>query len=99
MFLRICPYFPFNARVCVNQHERLACQLRGEGIFFRKAANAYVQSSDPERLQQLADGFSPADLEVPIQSWLRELVPFYASSDPNRISNCVCISEPRKPSA
>ena len=27
MFLRICPYFPFNARVCVNQHEHLARQL------------------------------------------------------------------------
>jgi predicted ATPase len=89
MFLRICPYFPFNARVCVNQHERLACQLRDEGIFFRKAANAFVQCADPERLQQLADGLTPADLEVPMQGWLRELVPFYASTDPNRISDCV----------
>jgi hypothetical protein len=89
MFLRICPYFPFNARVCVNQHEHLARQLQGEGIFFRKAANAFVQCADPERLQQLADGLTPADLEVPIQCWLRELVPFYASPDPNRISDCV----------
>jgi hypothetical protein len=89
MFLRICPYFPFNARVCVNQHEWLARQLQDEGIFFRKAANAFVQCSDPERLQHLADGLTPADLEVPIQCWLRELVPFYASSDPNRISDCV----------
>ncbi len=89
MFLRICPYFPFNARVCINQHERLARQLQGEGIFFRKAANAFVQCSDPERLQQLADGLTPADLEVPIQCWLRELVPFYANSDPNRISDYV----------
>jgi hypothetical protein len=40
-------------------------------------------------LQQLADSLTPSDLEVPIQSWLRELVPFYASSDPNRISDCV----------
>ena len=89
MFLRICPYFPFNARVCVNQHEHLARQLEGEGISFRKAANAFVHCSDPERLQHLADGLTPADLEVPIQCWLRELVPFYASSDPNRISEYV----------
>jgi hypothetical protein len=85
MFLRICPYFPFNARVCVNQHEHLARQLQDEDIFFRKAANAFVQCADPERLHQLADGLTPADLEIPIQPWLRELVPFYASSDPNRI--------------
>jgi hypothetical protein len=89
LFVRICPYFPFNARVCVNQHEWLARQLQGEGIFFRKAANAFVQCADPERLQALADGFTPADLEIPIQGWLRELVPFYASADPDRVTDCV----------
>ena len=89
MFVRICPYFPFNARVCVNQHEWLARQLQREGIFFRKAANAFVQCADPDRLQQLADGLTSADLEVPIQGWLRELVPFYASTDPNRVVDCV----------
>jgi hypothetical protein len=89
LFVRIGSYFPFNARVCLNQHEWLARRLQAEGIFFRKAANAFVQCADPERLQQLADGLTPADLEVPIQCWLRELVPFYASSDPNRVSDCV----------
>jgi len=89
MFLRICPYFPFNARVCVNQHEWLARQLQHESVFFRKAANAFVQCSDADRLQQLADGLTLSDLEVPIQCWLRELVPFYARPDPNRISDCV----------
>jgi hypothetical protein len=89
MFLRICPYFPFNARVCLNQHEWLARQLQQDGVFFRKAANAFVQCSDPDRLQQLADSLTPSDLEVPLQGWLRELVPFYASTDPNRISDCV----------
>ncbi len=89
MFLRICPYFPFNTRVCVNQHEHLARQLEDEGVSFRKAANAFLSCSDAERLQQLPDGFTPADLEVPIQCWLRQLVPFYASPDPNRISEYV----------
>jgi hypothetical protein len=89
LFVRICPYFPFNARVCVNQHEWLARQLQQQGSFFRKAANAFAQCADPERLQHLADGFTPADLEVPIQGWLRELVPFYASADPHRVTDCV----------
>jgi hypothetical protein len=89
MFLRICPYFPFNAGVCVNQHEWLARQLQQDGIFFRKTANAFIQCRDPERLQQFADSLTPSDLEVPIQGWLRELVPFYASTNPNRISDCV----------
>jgi len=89
MFLRICPYFPFNARICVNQHEWLARRLREEGVFYRKAANAFVQCSNPERLQQLADSLTPSDLEMPLQGWLRELVPFYASTDPSRITDCV----------
>jgi hypothetical protein len=89
MFLRICPYFPFNARVCVNQHEWLARRLSDEGIFFRKAANAFVQCANPTRLQHLSDSLTPSDLEVPVQAWLRELVPFYASSDPARMTDCV----------
>src|SRR5205823_9592332 len=27
-FVRVCPYFPFSARVCLNGHEWLACRLR-----------------------------------------------------------------------
>jgi hypothetical protein len=89
LFLRMCPYFPFNARVCVNQHEWLAHRLHEEGVFFRKAANAFVHCSNPDRLQQLADSLTPSDLEVPLQRWLRELVPLDASTDPNRISDGV----------
>lgn len=30
MFVRMCPYFPFSARVCLNQHHWLANRLREE---------------------------------------------------------------------
>src|SRR5206468_6051917 len=39
MFVRMSTYFPFNARVCVNQHEWLARRLEDERIRFHKAAN------------------------------------------------------------
>jgi len=71
--VRVSTYFPFNARVCVNQHEWLARQLQREGIFFGKAANALVRCADPHRLHQLADSMTASDLEVPVQYWLREL--------------------------
>ena len=32
MFVRMCPYFPFSARVCLNQHHWLAIRMREEGI-------------------------------------------------------------------
>jgi hypothetical protein len=84
MFLRICPYFPFNARVYVNQHERLARQLEAERIFFQQAGNALVACAAPTRLQQLADGLTTDDLETTVQHWLHELVPFYNNPDPRR---------------
>ena len=35
MFVRVCPYFPFSARVCLNQHHWLANRLCEEAIPFR----------------------------------------------------------------
>ena len=32
MFVRICPYLPFSARVCLNQHHWLANRMREKGI-------------------------------------------------------------------
>jgi hypothetical protein len=87
MFLRICPYFPFNTRVYVNQHERLARQLEAERISFQQAGNAFVAGAAPTRLQQLADGLTTGDLETTVQHWLGELVPFYTTQDPRRTSD------------
>ena len=56
MFVRICPYLPFSARVCLNQHHWLANRMRQEGIDFQQCANAFTRCAKPERLQQLADG-------------------------------------------
>ena len=35
MFVRMCPYFPFSARVCLNQHHWLANRMREEEIDFQ----------------------------------------------------------------
>jgi len=84
MFLRICTYFPFNARVCINGHEWLAQQMRGEGITFLQAANAFLSSSTPERLQQLADELSPRHIEACAHRWLAQLVPFFTDHERRR---------------
>jgi hypothetical protein len=38
MFVRVCPYFPFSARLCLNQHHWLALRLQEQGIRFRQSA-------------------------------------------------------------
>ena len=81
MFVRICPYFPFSARICLNQHHWLANRLRAEGIAFRQCGNAFLACSDPTRLQQLADSLTPGDLERCGRKWLRALVPFFTPTE------------------
>jgi hypothetical protein len=52
MFVRVCPYFPFSARVYLNQHHWLANRLRAEGIDFPQCGNAFLSCRTPERLQE-----------------------------------------------
>jgi hypothetical protein len=81
LFVRLCPYFPFSARVCLNQHQWLAPRLRGEGIRFRQAGNAFLSCSDPPRLQALADSLTARDLEQCAATWLRTLTPFFTPTE------------------
>jgi hypothetical protein len=81
MFLRVCPYFPFSARLCLNGHEWLACRLRQEGIAFEQCANAFRSCTNPARLQELSDQFSAADLEACGHRWLAQLVPFFTDRE------------------
>jgi hypothetical protein len=50
LFLRVCPYFPFNLRAWLNGQDWLARRLAAEGIGFRKIDNAFVSCDDPRRL-------------------------------------------------
>jgi hypothetical protein len=81
LFVRVCPYFPFSARVCLNQHHWLANRLRDEGIAFRQCKNAFLQCSDPDRLQSLADSLSAHDLITCGQKWLRAFTPFFTAEE------------------
>jgi hypothetical protein len=81
MFLRICPYFPFNSRICINGHEWLACRLRDEGIRFQQCGNAFRNCTDPERLQALSDQLAPQHLLACGHRWLAQLVPFFTDRE------------------
>jgi hypothetical protein len=81
MFVRVCPYFPFSARVCLNQHDWLAQRMRQHGIRFRQSSNAFLSCSDPEALQQLADSLTSEDLIVCAQKWLARFTPFFTPEE------------------
>jgi hypothetical protein len=62
MFVRMCPYYPFSARVCLNQRHWLATRMSEEGIDFQQFTNAFLKCGNPARLQELADSLTPQDL-------------------------------------
>ena len=81
MFVRMCPYLPFSARVCLNQHHWLANRMREEGVDFQQCSNAFVKCGRPERLQQLADSLTPKDIIACGQKWLARLTPFFTARE------------------
>ena len=81
MFVRMCPYLPFSARVCLNQHHWLAHQLEKENIAFTKCSNAFLKCGNFARLQQLADSLSAQDLLTCGQKWLATFTPFFTETE------------------
>ncbi len=81
MFVRVCPYFPFSARVYLNQHAWLANRLREQGIRFRACANAFLHCSDPQALQQLANSLQSHHLIMCAHKWLAHLTPFFTARE------------------
>lgn len=81
MFVRMCPYLPFSARVCLNQHHWLAIRMREEGIDFQQCTNAFLKCSNPARLQELADSLKTRDLLNCGQKWLATFTPFFTERE------------------
>jgi len=79
--VRICPYLPFSARICLNQHHWLANRMREKGIGFKRVANAFLKCAAPDRLQELANSLTPRDLVTCGQKWLAHLTPFFTARE------------------
>jgi hypothetical protein len=81
MFVRMCPYFPFTARVCLNQHHWLANRMREEKIDFQQCTNAFLKCANQKRLQELADSLTAKDLLTCGQKWLAYFTPFFSEAE------------------
>ena len=81
MFVRVCPYFPFSTRICLNQHSWLARKMNQAGIGFTQAGNAFRRCSDPARLQKMADSLTADDIVGCGHKWLNRLIPFFRARE------------------
>lgn len=72
-FLKVSSYLPYPVRVCLNGHEWAKQQLRRAGVAFTALDNGFRWCAEPERLQQVCDALSPADVQAFFRRWVARL--------------------------
>jgi len=80
-FLKICSYFPYTVKVCLNGHEYLKRQLAHAGIAFEALDNGLLSCADTKRAQALCDRLSAETIERLVRKWLRVLPSPFTSAD------------------
>jgi hypothetical protein len=81
LFLKFSSYFPYNAKLCLNGHEYLKCQLQQAGIRFKALDNGIAECADPTALQALAEGLSAAKIDRLLRKWLAKLPHPFSAKD------------------
>lgn len=90
-FLKVCTYFPYNAKLCLNGHEYLKRQLAKEQIAFEELDNGILSCANPERMQELADGLSAEKIEALLRKW-QKILPQPFSAEDNAAGYCYDVS-------
>jgi len=80
-FLKFCSYFPYSAKLCLNGHEYLKCQLTQQGIVFEALDNGLFSCADLPAAQRLANGLTAAKIDIFFRKWLGRLPHPYSSKD------------------
>src|ERR1017187_10453162 len=80
-FLKFCSYFPYSAKLCLNGHEYLKCQLAQRGIAFQAMDNGLLACADLPAAQRISDGLSDTKIEAFFRKWLARLPHPYSAQD------------------
>jgi hypothetical protein len=80
-FIKLCSYFPYNGKVCLNGHEYLKRQLRQHRMKFEPLDNGLLSCADPERAQRIASDLGPEKIDRLVRKWLRILPHPFARND------------------
>ena len=80
-FLKFCSYFPYPAKLCLNGHEYLKCQLAQRGIAFKAMDNGLLSCADIKAAQRISDGLSDLKIETFFRKWLARLPHPYSPKD------------------
>jgi hypothetical protein len=80
-FLKFCSYFPYSAKLCLNGHEYLKCQLAQRGIAFQAMDNGLLACADLQAAQRISEGLSDTQIDAFFRKWLARLPHPYSAKD------------------
>lgn len=72
-FIKFCSYFPYPAKLCLNGHEYLKCQLTQRGIAFTALDNGLLTCADLPAARRISEGLSAEIIEKFFRKWLARL--------------------------
>ena len=80
-FIKFCSYFPYTAKLCLNGHEYLKCQLQHRKIDYEPLDNGISWCEDLPAAQRICNHFDEHKIEVFFRKWLRRLPHPFSSRD------------------
>ena len=72
-FLKFCSYFPYTAKLCLNGHEYLKCQLGKKDVAFEALDNGLLSCANVKQAQRICDELSPEKIDRFFRKWLARL--------------------------
>jgi hypothetical protein len=72
-FLKLCSYFPYNGRLCINGHEYVKRQLDKRGIRYEALDNGIAWCEDPKALQNICDSLDAEKIVQLTHKWFQRL--------------------------
>jgi hypothetical protein len=80
-FLKVCSYFPYTAKLCLNGHEYLKRQLTRQGIGYTALDNGLLTCADSGGAQAICDGLGAEQIEALLRKWLAILPHPFSPAD------------------
>jgi hypothetical protein len=78
-FIKFCTYFPYTAKLCVNEWAKR--QAAKAGIGFEALDNGFASCDDPDRLQRICDRLGPDQIDRLLRKWLARLPHPFSAAD------------------
>ena len=80
-FIKFCSYFPYTAKLCINGHEYLKCQLQRCGIGYEALDNGISWCENIGLAQRICDRLDQQKIELFFRKWLRRLPHPFSAKD------------------